>query len=665
MYGVKIYVTNTIKYLNNIIQYYISFITYNLKMKNMISVIIPVYNVEDYLHVCLISILKQTYPDFEIICIDDASTDSSPEILEYFARTDSRITLFKNDINKGEDFCKNMGIEIAQGDFIYFLDANGWLNLDTFEILMENMEKNNSDFILFKSRLFNNDSKSFEEDFHNVNFLDNLDSNVFNPQNLEKYMQFLISHAPLNKFYSKSFITENRLNFDSNFPNNLFNLAKKISFLNIAFYNVFKKIGSNDKFTGGYSTLFNKFIKEFLLFIPLDDKGFIKMIDIDSLVIFKLLNNIEDIFIEKKLFNYFKNVFFKFKLSNLINYFNIVSSSEKKEFYNKMKQEFVEMRLNFKDLINLPFDLYKFYIIVLNYDYEKFIRFNRFSKINHIYIIKQDLIEKIENFNEMGINTKKRDESIIVSLTSFPERLFDIHFCLYSLLNQTLKPDKLILCLVRDDFPNGEEDIPQNVLNLKNNGLTIKWCDNLRSFTKLIPVLEEYPKEYIITVDDDIFYPEDLIETMWNTYKKYPNTIISSRTRIIEMNGEGRFREYKDWPLINEFADSSFLNFSTSSGGTLYFPNALSSIAFEKDIFKKLCPTNDDIWFWAMAVLNKTKITSNLKPHDRLKYVNISREIGIDNNRTLWNLNKFGQNDIQFKKVLEYFPEILKIIYES
>ena len=84
----------------------------------MISVIIPVYNVEDYLHVCINSVLKQTYEDFEIICVEDASTDSSLEILEYFAQKDSRVKILKNDSNKGCGYSRNRGLEEAKGKYI-------------------------------------------------------------------------------------------------------------------------------------------------------------------------------------------------------------------------------------------------------------------------------------------------------------------------------------------------------------------------------------------------------------------------------------------------------------------------------------------------------------------------------------------------------------------
>ena len=99
----------------------------------MISVIVPVYNVEDYLHVCLNSILNQTFQDFEIICIDDESTDSSSEILEYFASKDSRIKILRNEGNIGLGPSRNRGIDAAKGKYIIFLDSDDWYSFDTLE----------------------------------------------------------------------------------------------------------------------------------------------------------------------------------------------------------------------------------------------------------------------------------------------------------------------------------------------------------------------------------------------------------------------------------------------------------------------------------------------------------------------------------------------------
>lgn len=118
----------------------------------MISVIIPVYNNEDYLHICLNSILKQTYQDFEIICIDDASTDSSIQILEYFTQKDSRIEIYKNDNKKGFEYCKNKGLKLANGEHILFLNADEWLSFNSLETL-----SHQTDYII-KKKLINRTS---------------------------------------------------------------------------------------------------------------------------------------------------------------------------------------------------------------------------------------------------------------------------------------------------------------------------------------------------------------------------------------------------------------------------------------------------------------------------------------------------------------------------
>lgn len=115
----------------------------------MISVVVLVYNDEYFLHTCLNSVLKQTYQNFELICIDDASNDSSSEILDYFSKKDSRIKIFKNEIKKGFEYCRNQGLEVANGDNIVFLNSDEWLSFNSLEIL-----SNESDSII-KNNLSN------------------------------------------------------------------------------------------------------------------------------------------------------------------------------------------------------------------------------------------------------------------------------------------------------------------------------------------------------------------------------------------------------------------------------------------------------------------------------------------------------------------------------
>ena len=94
----------------------------------------------------------------------------------------------------------------------------------------------------------------------------------------------------------------------------------------------------------------------------------------------------------------------------------------------------------------------------------------------------------------------------------------------------------------------------------------------------------------------------------------------------------------------------------------MYFPGALCEKVFDEDKFMRICPTADDIWFWAMAILNNTKITGIDNPYNFLTYVNVARETGVIDNYTLWNLNKTGKNDEQLKDIFKEFPEILEKI---
>ena len=331
--------------------------------------------------------------------------------------------------------------------------------------------------------------------------------------------------------------------------------------------------------------------------------------------------------------------------------------------YREIRKDLMESDLKEENLKKMPIELYGFYIKVLNNEnFNEYFKFDDGLKTNHNYVNKKGMQAEIDNFTENGLNTEKRDERIIVSLTSFPERMRDIHFCLYSLLTQNLKPDEVVLWLANEQFPNKEKDVPESVLKLKGNGLTIRWCKDIKSYKKLIFILKENQNDIIVTADDDIYYPKDWLEKMWNTYLDHPHTIISSRTRFIARDSDNKILDYSNWDFCDGTNKSSFLNFPTGAGGIMYFPGALSEKVFDEDAFMRLCPTADDIWFWAMAVLNHTKITCIDGQYDCLNYVNVARETGAINNFTLWNFNKTGKNDAQLKNVLDEFPDILEII---
>ena len=113
-----------------------------------ISVIVPVYNTEKYLHRCIDSILAQTYNDFELLLIDDGSTDSSGEICEEYSWIDGRITVIHQE-NKRQGAARNAGLDWifanSESEWIAFVDSDDWISKDYLDVLLRNAENNNSE----------------------------------------------------------------------------------------------------------------------------------------------------------------------------------------------------------------------------------------------------------------------------------------------------------------------------------------------------------------------------------------------------------------------------------------------------------------------------------------------------------------------------------------
>lgn len=110
------------------------------------SIIIPVYNVEQYLPRCLDSILNQSYSDFELLCVDDGSPDSSLQILRQYAEQDNRLTVFAQE-NQGQSVARNYGLDKATGEYIIFVDSDDCLELQTLEILNHFITKDATDIV--------------------------------------------------------------------------------------------------------------------------------------------------------------------------------------------------------------------------------------------------------------------------------------------------------------------------------------------------------------------------------------------------------------------------------------------------------------------------------------------------------------------------------------
>ncbi|WP_300763210.1 hypothetical protein [Helicobacter sp. UBA3407] len=248
---------------------------------------------------------------------------------------------------------------------------------------------------------------------------------------------------------------------------------------------------------------------------------------------------------------------------------------------------------------------------------------------------------------------------LIVSLTSYPLRIPTLHYTLYSLLTQTLKPHKLILWLSKEEFPNKEQDLPSSVLDFTNHGLEIKWCEkNIKSYKKLIPTLQDYLNAIIVTCDDDVIYPKDWLSKLYNAYVENPQYIHCHRAHRISFDESGSLLPYRQWEsCISHIQTSpSFLNFFTGVGGVLYPPHCLYEDVLDEQKFLHLAPHQDDIWFWAMALLKETKI--NVVEENYTKFMSY---VDYTKCGTLWLENaKGGINDKVLHTLLESYPVLRK-----
>ncbi|WP_407376033.1 glycosyltransferase family 2 protein [Methanobrevibacter sp.] len=285
----------------------------------MISVIIPVFNVEEYLHVCLNSLLNQSYEDFEIICIDDASTDSSLEILEYFSNKDSRIKILKNGSNNGPGFSRNRGLEEAKGKYISFLDGDDWFSPNAFEVLIEKAERDNLDLLMFKNIVYYDEPHDFGmESYYDMEFMDEYQDKVFNHFDLNKTNLFVMSNAVWNKFYLKSFLDENNISFpngnliheDNPFFYKAVTYAKRISIIGDYLHNRRRRHGS---------------------IMTLNNERLFDNIEVCYLIL--------DVFLENfQLYQYYKKELLNYIFDTLNYKYNQIEDQFKEEFYKQVQE---------------------------------------------------------------------------------------------------------------------------------------------------------------------------------------------------------------------------------------------------------------------------------------------------------------------------------------
>lgn len=187
-----------------------------------ISVIVPVYNVENYLDDCLNHITNQSFKDMEIICINDESNDNSLDIINRYCESDERIIVI-NQKNQGAGACRNTGIQMAKGKYIYFCDSDDYLKLNALEELYNQAEKRDPDFIIFKLENFDNETKEIiEDDYYSMPYLKNrVGDKLFSYDDVSDFALDIAVCSP-GAFFKREFIYDIKFPEDLIFEDNVF-----------------------------------------------------------------------------------------------------------------------------------------------------------------------------------------------------------------------------------------------------------------------------------------------------------------------------------------------------------------------------------------------------------------------------------------------------------
>lgn len=281
-----------------------------------ISVVIPVYNTQNYLNECIDSVLNQSFKDFEIICINDGSTDNSLSILSDYEVSDERIKVISQQ-NRGLGASRNEGLKLAQGEYVLFLDSDDYLTPDALEKLYNQAYANDLDLILFKIANFNYKTlKESHSDYFDMKFLKEIvNEDIFNWM-IVKDCIFDISVTATSKLFKRSLISNIEFPEDLLFEDNLFFTkvifnAKHVYFLDEYLY--YRRIRP-DSITNSYHSKFS-----------------------DCIIIYD-----EIIEYMKSIGKYdeFSNQIFDKKCFDFFHRFKLVDDEYKLDFFDKIKSSF-------------------------------------------------------------------------------------------------------------------------------------------------------------------------------------------------------------------------------------------------------------------------------------------------------------------------------------
>ncbi|MDO5650831.1 MAG: glycosyltransferase family 2 protein [Moraxella sp.] len=639
--------------------------------KKQVAVIMPVYNTEEYLHRSIQSVLNQKDIDLEFFIINDGSTDYSENIICYYANVDSRIH-FISKKNEGQGIARNIGIKKSNSEFLYFVDSDDYLvGDDTLKLLYNTAKENSLDIcspnvpnqyfekplemlgcipcksqfikssIVKSNEIFQPDVSSGQDGvfshlvlahcqrigmnkkahFHYTHaregstFAAHLKKSHLVVGIIKKHYDAIFAHYDLHSLWAKNAVR--LLNFiEKETINNRIaphwdNLStqdkeKIIMILQVAVKRCLENLPKSYKaaqknliplLNTDITSVLNWFNpKEFALNIPFKSENFTK----DNITICK--------YSDKSL-----------EPTPTVTKPLVISSNQSsvKSVYPQNHAVPVQQPLvGNNEVIEVLKRENKILTEKVNYLNHKMDFLS--NQMNNLFI-------QLVSLHNLGGKTLSGGlPDLVVSLTTLPSRLPVVHLAVESIFQQSILPSKIVLWV--SDAINLNDYITPELLALQKRGLEICQVPDVGPHTKLMYAYERFSNHSIITVDDDIIYPNNMIQYLWKEHCKFPKAIVANWARELSFDTEGLVQGVRKGKLLtppilqeeieqkNKFeARENLLAFPYGTGGVLYSAGSLDKDFNNIKLFSKICPKEDDIWFKAMSLKKGTKVvTTNL-----------------------------------------------------
>ena len=232
------------------------------------------------------------------------------------------------------------------------------------------------------------------------------------------------------------------------------------------------------------------------------------------------------------------------------------------------------------------------------------------------------------------------NRDVVLSLTTYPKRMDTLPIVLESLLRQTVRPTSIQLWLAEEQYPD-KETLLRDMKPYTDRGLEILFCDDLKSHKKYYYSMKNNPDAIVVTVDDDIIYPENMLEELLKTHREYPDCVVAHRAHKMKKEN-GTVLPYNNWyyRAMGCIGPNLYLC-AMGCGGCLYL---------NREVFKEICFFADDIWLKCMEYINKVPVVLTGANNPEVISVIGSNEGGLAQSNV-----EDNKNDLQFRAVSEYY----------